>query len=1350
MPADLRKSLSAFGRWMRLRDAAVALALLFFATAVLFAAGCAVDRVVDIPGAWRLPFTCLTGLVALALTLRFLLVLCRPQNYDQLAHALDVAAGDSRGHLRSLLDFSRRQLPLDSFAGISIARASQLWRTRSVRSCVSRRPLRLIWGALAVAVILASVSQIEAVRADLLLRRFLDPLGNYARPTSTWFEVEAPSSKLVHGGDDYLIRARLRGRVLLNPRPLARLSPAEAPPSVTRMQAASDGFWELPLKELRGDLDFELTLGSARSARYHVRVEPRPVIEGIHLAYQFPNYTRLPDRQEALSGRTITALEGTKIKIEVRCNIPLQSLAGLSEKEQRTFTLDPHDSRKAWRYHFVSSNERMELLLKARNGLDNAKELPLNFRLIPDTPPVVTITNDPGSRAFFPNEVVSIAYKAQDDLGLSEVALVAAHGDFSQEAELEKFGARESAGTIRVPVSAAVQPGASSAQLRVTALDTKGQRAASPPVTLKIASNSYDRQLRAALRAFTSSERSGNPQSGERLGFPALLRQTQKLKDLRSTNAKITVLRELLSDGATPGSGESKQINEVRMLLTGANNGTLGPVFPYLVPFVTPGHGGIRAIDVLGRAPMLPRLQRIVRDAACGAELAISREELSALFEKAMTSANPKAELGSIQTLLAAAIARQEPVTSALGNEYRILQLELAGYLASTLDLTLRRAGKTGIPDNDERGAAMSKLRELGALLAGPLAEIPEPAQKAAIEQALKAPAEQDALAQALPILKSLAVRLATDAAPQKLDGLPVADYLRAVAPSPGLDWSSTYALWLDIQTDDVDADEEMLLRHALTQLRFAATGKLVPPEFEANSRPTCFLYSTLSRFAAQAGALRVALATQQTTPGEPGFEPTWLRLRELAFELRRFCESAPDRETLQAFCTSLTALNDWLPAEESVGALPLTLAQWETRARQVARPLVPDVRRCLQALVAETSNWAGDLSAAIDRYRAAIDEQKAILEQTRNGELAHHNLPVIGERLNVLACAVLKTLDIREAARLNGAASDKLDLDRLIAVRVALQEAQEHLDRTVGAPINNVGSTALSKSEVEKTGWIGKMGSWEEHSKLIAGVRGLLAPDVTPDAIQQYLKSHVLLHRFEQERRLIAHAVSAVDAPAEKPSALLASTGTDKLAAPAFWGSVVFSGVALRHTLLSADRNAAVQRLKDVQDLIAQAGTLPREARSLPALQERTAEGLPADEAGLRNVATELEGILSELRPLAQPPPVFPDEESRQQQQLSVWQARFQLAFAPQQSDARAALAAAVTDLEWNRRKHETASRQVGIGGLSASGQDELLNLKLPKHLYLELKRAREGGMPELFRERSNRYLNSIMEKAR
>ncbi len=1348
LPPWLRSRLRAFEQRVRWVGAAADLAGLLLVCAGLTTLFCAFDRLVDVPGAWRLPGLLLTGLSSAALAVRLLVRLVRPPDYDALAHQLDQAAGDSRGHLRSALDFCRRQLPEASFAGLTRERAQALWASRPVGPCVNCRPLRRVAAAVALAAVLAGLWQVEWLRAELLVRRFLDPLGNHMRPTATWFEVEALPDTPLHGGDDFTVRARLCGRPVANPAPLMRLTSGGATASAHRLQAGRDGTWELALRDVRAEFAFQLELGSARSAVYRVAVDPRPAVEQIHVTYQFPAYSRLPERQEILAGRTITALDGAKVKVELRCNIPLASATAMAETEQRNFTVDARDRRRAARYHFVSANERHDLLLRADNGLESRAEPPIHFRVVPDTPPVVILASDPGSRAFFPNEVISLAYRAQDDLGLAEVALIVPGSDFSQEAELEKYGARETAGTIHVPVSALVKPGVSAVQLRVTALDTKGQRSASPPVTLRIAANSYDRQLRAALRGFTATERSGSPDKVERLGFPALVRQAQKLTDLRTLNAKLIVLRELLTDGAQPGASEQGQVDEARRLTALG-----GPVFPFVVPYVILGHGSLRAIDVLGRAPMTRRLQQIVRDAICGAELAISPEALTASFEAALRSANPKAELATVQAFVTAAVDRQQQVMQVLDDNHRTLQLELAGYLASTLDVTLRRAGEFGLVDSDARGVALASLRELAALLAGPLLDLVDEASRTSLAQALQAPNEPDVLAQAGPLLAPIARRLTAAAAEvatrQPAARLPVHDYLRAVGPTPGPDWAATYALWLDIQMDDVDAEEESLHRHALVQLRYAATGTLDPGDVAVlPDARKLDLFATLARFAEQAAALRVGLATRQAIVGQPTFEPAWLRLRELAFELGHLSGAAPDAARLEAFSNTLVPLAGWLPDDPAVAGLLAALANWEAEARALALTLLPEARRRLQARVAAADHWTEDMALAIDRYREAVAEQIRILERTRDGEMAHRNLPAMGGRLNLLSCAVLKILDIREAAGLLGASTDLPDLDRLAALRVALKQAQEHLDKGVGSPINNVGSSALSKGEVELRAWKGKSGSWEEHSRLLADLRGLLA--LGPVNVE-HLKRQVILHRYELERKAIGAALAVASAPATNAAALLASAANDRLAAPAFWGCLVDVAAGLRQAVAAGPRERVVERLAALQALAAQAGPLPREALSLGALPERGQAGLASEEAARDRFVAELDELLAELQPLTVPPAVFADSERRQQQQVAVWQERFRSGIATGSNDAgRVAIAWAVTDLEWNRRKQESASRQVGVGGLSAALEDELGTLKLPRHLYLELKRAREGAMPELYKERSHRYLSTIMEQAR
>ena len=151
----------------------------------------------------------------------------------------------------------------------------------------------------------------------------------------------------------------------------------------------------------------------------------------------------------------------------------------------------------------------------------------------------------------------------------------------------------------------------------------------------------------------------------------------------------------------------------------------------------------------------------------------------------------------------------------------------------------------------------------------------------------------------------------------------------------------------------------------------------------------------------------------------------------------------------------------------------------------------------------------------------------------------------------------------------------------------------------------------------------------------------------------------------------------------------------------------------------------------------------LPKELASLPDAVAQLAAG--GDDAA--QAAADLEGLLPALRALAKPPPVFPEQELDQRLALALNRARVALAFG---GAARAPLHWAAAEMEWRRRRARVAERRVGVGGLAVASGDEFADLKLPRHLYLELKRAREQAMPEMFRERCYRYLNTVLEKAR
>lgn len=72
-----------------------------------------------------------------------------------------------------------------------------------------------------------------------------------------------------------------------------------------------------------------------------------------------------------------------------------------------------------------------------------------------------------------------------------------------------------------------------------------------------------------------------------------------------------------------------------------------------------------------------------------------------------------------------------------------------------------------------------------------------------------------------------------------------------------------------------------------------------------------------------------------------------------------------------------------------------------------------------------------------------------------------------------------------------------------------------------------------------------------------------------------------------------------------------------------------------------------------------------------------------------------------------------------------------------------------ALTESETNRRKAGLTLNRVSLGGLFLT-EDGPGSKVLPKHIFMELKRAFGKAMPPLFKEECFDYLNRIMERAR
>ena len=1323
MPGVLKQALVAFALQRALWRSAVCLLRGVLIAAGILVVTCAFDRFVDVSGSWRLPATVAFG-ATLAITLAFVLFhLFRPEDYDEVARTLDECHADRRGSLRSLLDFTRRGVHQHFLAEVSRDRAVGLWQGQRVSRFIDRQGVvRLAIGMTVLAIAVGAVSQVEGARVRLLVQRFLTPLGNHMRPTATWIEVEAAPVTSVNGADNVTIRARLRGRPVTAPTLLAHLNKSSGATAIQKLQPEPDGSWRLMLSEVRESFDYTITQGQARTAVFGVRVVPRPTITGVTVEYDYPKYTGLKKKTESLSGRTITALEGTKIKLDVVCNIPIQKVTATTGEGSSSFVVSPKDASTAFLRLFASRNDRIDVALLARNGLQSLNEAPFNIRVLVDSPPAVTITGRLDERAYYENEVVEIGYRAQDDIGITEIGLQA--GRIEQAADLPEFGARQTQGSIKVPVSTLAPGGESAVKLKVVARDGKGQAGASREITLHVAVNSYDRQLRLVRNTITGQVSFNNLDT---LGYPQLRRHEDRLQSLRGFGGQLAVLREMLGEREKPGIAHDRQVSGLRITAQSLASG-----FEHI------GIGQARVVNWINEGEVLPRLKDIVGLAVFDSEMSLVPDLLAAPLATALASENPKAALATLESLASGAVPLEAQVVARLKGAHRTVQTELAGYLAEGIAFDLGRATAASWKDPEFITSEHARFEELDAVLKQDLVETVGAKIVDDLHAALTNRETAAGLTQAVPLLQEVStqlVMLATSMAETNTPPVPFSSWNVATGPKGDKDRIGILAFKLTAMTRQERADPVALMRDAMTWLSLYSGAGTVSVGATPAQESCWRVYAALSQARCDAEALRVGLVAGFLAPGDPEFELYWLRLRESCLALRRLALSpdlpAERKAALAPLLELLKPALHWMPQERESARVASFLRAGETVLRDGLQPALPAAQDWLQRADQAVANSLPLLQAGVAAYREDI---KGVI----GAENYLSALTPLYARLQALQAAGATAANVAELARLHRVGG-KTDVERIVLVHTLLTRAANHFDELILKDMDVMPGRATTQ------GMKGKRRQYEELDRLLGEVDLVLK--ATPDEAtrQRILHDNLIGPAWEQEATFMKSAIRLTD-PVTNVTETLSFIAADRTSAAALWGELWCQSRAVLDEIEAGHGPVAQGMAQKVQAVVEPLKSIPKEVQALPEILAFLRQDKAELQPGSRS-ARDLASLLAELKPLTRPVMqgtrnVFPREA------LAVSRARVALAL--QQAGAQAALAWTVSELEQNRRLRTIQQPRLSFGGVGALSDDEFANLKLPKYLYLELKRAREQAMPSLFKDRCYRYLNGIMEAAR
>lgn len=301
-----------------------------------------------------------------------------------------------------------------------------------VFDCVS---FSRVWkpAAIAAGVLLFTlISYCVAPQAfGMVIPRLLDPTGDHPPFTLLHFAVKVVPENIYHGRGAN-ITVDLSGPQIPSQADIVMVRNGQKQRSP--MFRNGDASFVLPIERAAESCEFYIDTPAGRSRRYPFQVLLVPLFEKVELAYAFPDYTKWPGHQHLLDARGIQALQGTRVTIKVKSNIPLRDgrleLLHLKSGDDRpvattSVVLTPNtaDITSASATFPVEFRGRFQLSLAATNGAESLEKLEGALTAVEDRAPRVAIIEPAPHLVVVENWKVPVIVQATDDVAIGRLRL---------------------------------------------------------------------------------------------------------------------------------------------------------------------------------------------------------------------------------------------------------------------------------------------------------------------------------------------------------------------------------------------------------------------------------------------------------------------------------------------------------------------------------------------------------------------------------------------------------------------------------------------------------------------------------------------------------------------------------------------------------------------------------------------------------------------------------------------------------------------------------------------------------------------------------------------------------------
>lgn len=173
--------------------------------------------------------------------------------------------------------------------------------------------------------------------------------------------------------------------------------------------------------QVQNELEYQIQDGEDQSRIFDIAMWEPPEIQSIDLVYHYPEYLNLEKREVAYSGH-ITAVEGTRVELQVTTNKPLKHMDMVLESGEKIRFKKLEDL--IWQGQVtLTQKDRYHLELLDRDGEENPDQDRYDMVVEPDKAPVIKIDFPRADMKVSLLDEISFDFRVNDDYALADFGL---------------------------------------------------------------------------------------------------------------------------------------------------------------------------------------------------------------------------------------------------------------------------------------------------------------------------------------------------------------------------------------------------------------------------------------------------------------------------------------------------------------------------------------------------------------------------------------------------------------------------------------------------------------------------------------------------------------------------------------------------------------------------------------------------------------------------------------------------------------------------------------------------------------------------------------------------------------